>query len=666
MATRNASESPPAAEEHVALRARVAQLEAALAAAAEREERARLELVALRAAEHAFVSVFEHAPLGIVIGSLNDSLLRTNRAFEQITGYSADDVVRLTVPGITHPDDYPREVALIEELLAGRRTHYQLEKRYLHKDGHSVPVMITGLLVRGGDGAPEACVALVEDLTERTRAEETRGFLAAILEATPDLVGYAGLDGTLQYLNRSWRRMRAVPDGADLAAIDGASWQPAWAHELTRAVGVPAALAAGAWQGETVVYDGAGAEVPVRQTILALRDRHGEPARLATVLHDLRGERRAARERMALERKLLEAQRLESLGVMAAGIAHDFNNILTTIIGNADLALLNPALDRPTRRSLQAVLDGAHRAAELTRQILAYAGKGQMQLQPTDLSLTVAGLAEQLRGTAGPQSRLTISAGAGLPPVAADGAQLRQVLLNLVANAGEAIEAAQRAGAVDVRTGVEQLDRAALDGLIHGAELPAGTYVRLTVEDDGCGMDAATAARSFDPFFSTRFLGRGLGLAAVQGIVRAHNGAMGVVSTPGAGTSFSIWLPALAPGEHGRGGGERPGRRGSALLLVADPAAREQLAGLLRQLDMRVVAAADGAAALAHLAAGLPELEAAIIDQDTPGLRAELVAQAVGATRPGTPVLRVGAGGLRRPVTIEALREALARKGAPG
>jgi nitrogen-specific signal transduction histidine kinase/CheY-like chemotaxis protein len=371
---------------------------------------------------------------------------------------------------------------------------------------------------------------------------------------------------------------------------------------------------------------------------------------------------------MALERKLLEAQRLESLGVMAAGIAHDFNNILTTILGNADLALLSPALDRPTRHSLQAVLEGAHRAAELTRQILAYAGKGQILLQPTDLSLTVAGLEELLFASAGQRSRLTITPGEGLPRVAADSAQLRQVLLNLVINAGEAIEVTRQDGTIDVRTGVEQLARAELDGLIHGAELPAGTYVRLTVEDNGGGMDAATAARIFDPFFSTRFLGRGLGLAAVQGIVRAHRGAMRVESVPGAGTSFSIWLPALAPG--GEGHGERPGRRGSALLLEADPAARELIAGLLRQLELGVVAADDSAAALARLAAGLPELEAAIVAHDAPGLRAELVAEAIDSLRPGTPVLRIGAGGLQRPVTMEALREALgtalARKSASG
>lgn len=531
-------------DEVAALRARVAELEAALECAAAREEQQRAAIVALRAAENAFTTVFEHAPFGIVIGSLDDSMLRANEAFEQITGYTAEEVAALTVPAITHPDDNARELPLIEDLFAGRCEHYQLEKRYIHKDGHLVPVLLTGLVVRNAEGAPQACVALVEDIGARLRAEEMRGYLAAILEATPDLVGYMTLDGKVEYLNRAWRRARNLPDDAELATLAPQQWQPDWAVEMSLSTGIPAAIRQGHWQGETALLDAAGSEIPVRQTILALRDSHDELARLATMLHDLREERRAAQERITLERKLQEAQRLESLGVLAAGIAHDFNNILTSILGNADLALLSPSLDQSAHESLEAVVAGAQRAAELTRQMLAYAGKGQLLTRPTDLNRLIKAYEETLRGAAGPRTRLAIVLSDPLPPVDADPAQLRQALLNLVANAGEAIETARPAGQITLRTAVEQLDRAALGALLNGAELPAGPYVRLTVEDNGWGMDRATLARIFEPFFSTKFLGRGLGLAAVQGIVRVHLGAMQVESTPGVGTQCSVWLPA--------------------------------------------------------------------------------------------------------------------------
>lgn len=535
-------ESP--GDEIAALRARVAELEVALSLATAQEEQSRLALIALRSAEHEFATLFENAPIGIVISDLNTNLQRANRAFEQISGYTGDELARLTVAGITHPDDMAREQLLIDEMLTSTRNHYQIEKRYIHKDGHAVPVRLTALAVRSADGAPQAGVALVEDIRERLRAEETRDYLAAILEMTPDLVASRTLDGTVEYLNRAWRRTRNIADDADLATLSQHDWQPDWAVELSQRVGIPEALRTGYWQGESALLDAARHEVPVRQTILALRDRYGNPARLATVLHDLREERRAAQERIDLERKLQNARSLESLGVMAAGIAHDFNNILTAILGNADLALLSPSLDRPARESIHAVVTGAQQAAELTRQILAYAGKGQLLMQPTDLNRVITAHEEQLRSAVGVRSRLAIVLSDPLPPVNADAEQLRKVLESVVRNAGEAIEAVRAYGQVTLRTAVEQLDREALDGMLLGAELPAGTYVHVTVEDNGSGMERATLARIFEPFFSTKFLGRGISLAAVQGIVRVHLGAMLVESTPGVGTRFSIWLPA--------------------------------------------------------------------------------------------------------------------------
>jgi CheY-like chemotaxis protein len=227
--------------------------------------------------------------------------------------------------------------------------------------------------------------------------------------------------------------------------------------------------------------------------------------------------------------------------VLSGGIAHDFNNLLVGILGNAGLALMEVPAGTPAHETLKDIETAALRAAELTRQLLAYAGKGQFVVGPVNLSLLVEEMGNLLATAVAKNARLDFQFPERLPTIEADATQLRQVVMNLITNASEAIGTAT--GTITVRSGVMDADRSYLADTQLGVGLPAGRYCFVEVQDDGHGMHPATQARIFDPFFTTKFTGRGLGLAAVLGIVRAHRGAIRVTSAPGRGSAIRILLP---------------------------------------------------------------------------------------------------------------------------
>jgi signal transduction histidine kinase/PAS domain-containing protein len=263
----------------------------------------------------------------------------------------------------------------------------------------------------------------------------------------------------------------------------------------------------------------------------------------STLLGGVLARARADADQKAVERRIQDAQRLESLGVLAGGIAHDFNNLLTAILGNASLLRVDLRHAPEAAEPLREIEAASRRAAELCRQMLAYAGRGRFALQSVDLSQIVRGMEALLQVTVAEPARLTIELDPSLPPVLGDAAQLQQLVMNLVLNAAESLGGG--AGVVSLRTSSRTVTAAELAATVFGPERPGGTYVSLRVDDTGVGMTPGTMARIFEPFFSTKFTGRGLGLAATIGIVRAHLGALRVASTPGHGSTFELLLPEI-------------------------------------------------------------------------------------------------------------------------
>ncbi|MEO7474232.1 MAG: ATP-binding protein, partial [Gemmatimonadales bacterium] len=245
-------------------------------------------------------------------------------------------------------------------------------------------------------------------------------------------------------------------------------------------------------------------------------------------------EESARREAEASEARALHVQKLEGIGVLAGGIAHDFNNLLHVVLGNADLARVQLPEDSAAREQLDEVVRATLRAAELTQQLLAYSGRGAVETLHLNLSSEVRDMATLLRTALSRRASLVWDLAPELPSITADPAQLRQVVMNLITNASDAL--GDGAGTITLRTGV-------VEG---GDDAPGpGRFVFLEVGDDGCGMTSATLQRMFDPFFSTKFTGRGLGLAAVMGIVESHGGHIRIHTTPDQGTVFRVFFPAV-------------------------------------------------------------------------------------------------------------------------
>jgi signal transduction histidine kinase len=241
----------------------------------------------------------------------------------------------------------------------------------------------------------------------------------------------------------------------------------------------------------------------------------------------------------------LQRQKLESIGRLAGGIAHDFNNLLVSILGGATLVSEHLPGGNPAQPLLRDVISAGERAAQLTRQLLAYAGKANLFVERVDLAQIVSQTCDGIRATMPRRTHLEVHTAPSLPPVETDLAQIRQVATDLILNAKEALD--RTGGTVTVRTGVEDIDQ---DSTSHNrfglSEIGTGPYVVLEVQDNGCGMDQETQEKMFDPFFSTKATGRGLGLASVQGFVRTNRGGIQVESRPGEGTRIRILLPAAA------------------------------------------------------------------------------------------------------------------------
>ncbi|MES1167797.1 MAG: ATP-binding protein, partial [Oleiharenicola lentus] len=267
-----------------------------------------------------------------------------------------------------------------------------------------------------------------------------------------------------------------------------------------------------------------------------LLDDAGRPYALCGIATDITDRKAGEEQKLQLERRLLESQKLESLGVLAGGIAHDFNNILTAILGNASLVNLELPADHLVRPQLRQIEQAARRASDLCAQMLAYAGKTAFITTPVSLSTLVRETTALLEVTVGRRARLELQVTPDLPAVLGDATQLRQIVMNLVINAADAI-GERTGGIIVIQTSVHDLTAEYLAGAVQSPSLAAGRYVGLQVSDNGSGMNPEVLARIFEPFFTTKFSGRGLGLAAAVGIVQSHHGALFVESTPGQGTT---------------------------------------------------------------------------------------------------------------------------------
>ncbi|MSP56364.1 MAG: response regulator [Myxococcales bacterium] len=448
--------------------------------------------------------------------------------------------------------------------------------------------------------------------------------------------------------------------------VDAAGWRPQWVRgDASRLLGIPTSEALNPESWVRFIHpEDVAAVMAARQSVRApgeryrVEYRHGaaetgwrwiaESAQLRAeldadglglwgLMQDVTERAEHQRERERLQTQLLHVQKLESLGVLAGGIAHDFNNLLTAILGNASLAEVQLEAVHPAMRSIVAMVGAARRASDLTGQLLAFSGRGHFRVQPVDLNGQLRELVVLLEASISKKVSLRIEAHPGVPMVEADLSQLNQVFMNLVINGAEATGA--QGGTVLVRTGVQELG---VSDLGTGAfpETEPGRFVFVEVSDTGEGMDEHTLARIFDPFFSTKVTGRGLGLAAVQGIIRGHRGVVRVHSKPGWGTTFKVFFPAamstIAPGV-------APAavvmRRGTVLVVDDEPAVRAFARSALEFGGYRVLEAADGSEGVETFRALAGEIDLVLLDLTMPHMNGDDALIEMRKLQPGTPVV---------------------------
>lgn len=362
--------------------------------------------------------------------------------------------------------------------------------------------------------------------------------------------------------------------------------------------------------------------------------RQGDKHVIVAVIRDIT-------ERKRLDEKVRQTAKLESLGVLAGGIAHDFNNLLTGIMGNVSLAVEMVDENGPAKAVLHDAIEASERAAHLTRQILAYAGKGRFVVEPLDISTLVRQISLLVKSSIPGNVAVRLDLEPSLPLVEADAAQLHQLVMNLVINGAEAVPQ-DRQGTVLVMTRAQDVDAEYIRETFEGNDIEPGKYVAVSVHDNGSGMDEATLAKIFDPFFTTKFTGRGLGLAAALGIVRGHKGSLKVFSAPGQGTTFKVLFPATtAAGKIPTPKVMQRDLAGNGIVLVVDDEAvvRKIAAASLKRYGYVTVTADNGREGVDLFRASHNELTMVLLDLTMPVMDGEEALRQIRAIDPEIPVV---------------------------
>ncbi len=595
---------------------------------------------ALADSEERYRSIVEESSDIIFQCDLHGNFTYANMTAAKASGYAIDEIVGQHFLTLIDPEAHEDVEEMVDRQLRDRIDLMYMEFPARRKDG-SMLWIGQNVALQYSDGEPSGVQAIAQDITERKTAElalrsgeeryrhlvEATGVIPWEADAATWVFSYIGpqVEAILGYPQAAWMQpgfWESIlhPEDRD-EAIEFCRSQTDQNRDHQQDYRLIAADGGVRWFRD----------------IVSIVTENGTPKTLRGIFVDISEIKAAEDERRELQQQMQHAQKLESLGVLAGGIAHDFNNFLTGIMGNADLALHRP---EDIEENLNAILKSAKLAGELCQQLLAYSGRGKIVVKPQDLSTLVTEMGDLLEVTLSKKAQILYSLEPDLPAVEGDTSQIRQVIMNLVTNATESIE--HPPGTIVLTTGIATVSGSEKH-LVDEGELTPGRYVYAEVSDNGSGMDRRTEARMFDPFYTTKFSGRGLGLAAVLGIMRSHGGGIRVESTPGTGTTVRLYFPAsdkpvphelAAPKSNGHWRGE------GAILVVDDEAViREFVSTVLIDSGFDVITAKDGVEAVKRFREHADNLAGVVLDLTMPNMDGAEAYREMRLIREGVPVV---------------------------
>ena len=580
-----------------------------------------------------FRAAFDRTGVGSALVGRDGRFLKVNPALCRALGYPEAELLATTFQDLTHPDDLAADLAHLDRLAAGEVTTYSMDKRYIHKDGSVVWGHLSVSAVPDSVGGVAYYVSQIQDVTERKRAETALRMRDRAIEAIA--LGVCITDASLPdnpivYVNRGFETLTGYSAadvvGKNCRLLQGPNTDPAALDVVRTAVrgGVACAV-------ELVNYRKDGTPFYNALSVAPVRDDAGAVVQFIAAQVDTTAFRR-------LEDQLRQSQKMEAVGHLAGGVAHDFNNLLTVINGYTEMLLAGAAPADQVPALLAEVQAAGARAADLTRQLLAFSRKTILQPKVVDLNDLVAGIQRMLARLIGEDVRLATSLRPGIGRVRVDPGQLEQVLVNLAVNARDAMPTG---GRLTIETDAADLD----EGYARThPEVRPGRYVLLSMSDTGTGMSDEVKARIFEPFFTTKGVGQGtgLGLATVYGIIKQSGGHLSVYSEVGKGTAFKVYLPVALDAPAATTVFKTPPPRGTeTVLLVEDEARVRAMTGIALRGGGYTVLEAGSAEEATRVFAARPEgaVDLLLTDVVMPGASGRVLAERLSAAAPGLKVL---------------------------
>lgn len=585
-------------------------------------------------------AIVESSHDAIIGKTLDGTIFSWNAAAEEMYGYKKEEALGKPISIIVPLDRQGEVIEILKKLRRGQNID-QFETVRKRKNGKLIDVSLMFSLIKDRNGKVEGASIIARNITTSKRAE-ARFQLA--LDAAPSGIILTDDQGKITFVNSQIERYFGYSSdeliGQNVELLIPKSHRknhPVLRREFlqnpeTRPMGSGRDLFA-------VRKD--SSEFPVEVGLNPIKTEHG--IEVLAVVVDITQRKRMEEERLNLEKQLQHTQKLESLGILAGGIAHDFNNLLTGILGNADLALLELSPVSPIRKYIENVQKSAIRASDLSNQMLGYSGKGRFQIQALDLNQVIEEMTHLLRVSISKTAVLKYNLYEGLPAMEGDATQIRQVIMNLITNASESLS--DKSGIISITTGVIDCDVQYLAETSFDEGLEEGFYVYLEIADTGVGMDKETQSKIFDPFFTTKVTGRGLGLAAVMGIVRGHKGAIKVYSEKGRGTTFKLLFPCSdkptikLPHEAIDIGSYRA--EGTVLVVDDEESVRAVARDTLERAGFKIVTAPDGREGLKLFEEIESQLSLVILDLTMPHLGGEEVFRKIRRLKSDMPVILI-------------------------